>query len=65
MQSCLFITVQCTAAVIIALNRANISKCLSHLKEEGIIATHREWIEIISSEALMDCCCEETVPSDV
>lgn len=34
-------------ADILTINRVNAAKCLSRLRDEGIIVSHRKWIEIV------------------
>lgn len=46
---------------ILTINRVNISKNLSTLRNEKIIATHRNCIEIIDKEKLLEYCSKEAV----
>ena len=48
-------------ADILAINRVNVAKCLSRLRDEGVIIPHRNWIEIIDSKKLEDYCSQETL----
>ncbi len=48
-------------ADILAINRVNVAKCLSRLRDEGIIIPHRNWIEIIDFKKLENYCSQETL----
>ena len=48
-------------ADILAINRVNVAKCLSRLRDEGVIIPHRNWIEIIDFKKLEDYCSQETL----
>ncbi len=48
-------------ADILAINRVNVAKCLSRLRDEGIIIPHRNWIEIIDFNKLESYCSQETL----
>lgn len=48
-------------ADILAINRVNVAKCLSRLRDEGVIIPHRNWIEIIDFNKLEDYCSQETL----
>lgn len=48
-------------ADILTLNRVNVAKCLSRLRDEGIIVSHRKWIEIIDKHKLELYCSQETL----
>ncbi|MBU3875426.1 Crp/Fnr family transcriptional regulator [Faecalicatena sp. AGMB00832] len=48
-------------ADILTLNRVNVAKSLSRLRDEGIIISHRKWIEISDLERLRDYCSHETL----
>mgnify|MGYP005806710617 CR=1 FL=1 len=48
-------------ADILTLNRVNVAKCLSRLRDEGIIVSHRKWIELTDPEALEHYCSHETL----
>lgn len=50
-------------AEILTINRVNVAKNLSRLRDEGIIVSHRKWIEIVDIEALKSYCSYETLPS--
>ena len=50
-------------ADILTLNRVNVAKCLSRLRDEGIIVSHRKWIEITDLSALEKYCSQETLLS--
>lgn len=47
-------------ANILTINRVNAAKNLSRLRNEGIIRSHRKWIEIIDIAALEAYCSMET-----
>lgn len=51
-------------ADILTLNRVNVAKCLSRLRDEGIIVSHRKWIEIKNLDKLGLYCSQETLNSD-
>lgn len=51
-------------ADILTLNRVNVAKCLSRLRDERIIISHRKWIEIIDLNKLSCYCSQETLNSD-
>lgn len=48
-------------ADILTINRVNAAKILSRLRDEGIIVSHRKWIEIINLPALKAYCSIETL----
>lgn len=48
-------------ADILTLNRVNVAKSLSRLRDEEIIIPHRKWIEIISLDKLKKYCSQETL----
>lgn len=48
-------------ADILTINRVNAAKCLARLREEGIIISHRKWIEILDLPALEHYCSMETL----
>lgn len=48
-------------ADILTLNRVNVAKCLARLRDEGIIISHRKWIEIIDFNKLECYCSQETL----
>lgn len=48
-------------ADILTINRVNAAKCLSRLRDEQIILSHRKWIEIINFSALEAYCSQETL----
>lgn len=48
-------------ADILTINRTNAAKGLSRLRDEGIIISHRNWIELIDPEALKQYCSNETL----
>ena len=50
-------------ADILTINRVNAAKCISRLRDEGIIISHRKWIEITDPEALEHYCSQETLLS--
>lgn len=50
-------------AEILTINRVNVAKNLSRLRDEGIIVSHRKWIELVDIEALKSYCSYETLPS--
>lgn len=50
-------------ADILTINRVNAAKCISRLRDEGIIVSHRKWIEITDPEALERYCSQETLLS--
>ncbi len=47
---------------ILAINRVSVAKALSQLRNQGIIRTHRNWIEILEVERLKKFCSLETLP---
>ena len=51
-------------ADILTLNRVNVAKCLSRLRDERIIISHRKWIEIIDLNKLSCYCSQETLNPD-
>lgn len=51
-------------ADILTLNRVNVAKCLSRLRDEGIIVSHRKWIEVKNLDKLELYCSQETLNSD-
>lgn len=51
-------------ADILTLNRVNIAKCLSRLRDEGILISHRKWIEITDLKKLELYCSQETLNCD-
>lgn len=50
-------------ADLLTINRVNAAKCLSRLRNEGIIVSHRKWIEITNPAALEQYCSQETLLS--
>lgn len=48
-------------ADILTVNRVNAARCLSRLREEGIIKSHRKWVEVINPQALAAYCSRETL----
>lgn len=50
-------------ADLLTINRVNAAKCLSRLRDEGIIVSHRKWIEITDLSALEKYCSQETLLS--
>lgn len=50
-------------ADLLTINRVNAAKCLSRLRDEGIIIPHRRWLEIPDPSALEQYCSQETLPS--
>ena len=48
-------------AEILTINRVNAAKSLSRLRDEGIIISHRKWIELVDIPALMNYCSSETL----
>lgn len=48
-------------ADILTINRVNAAKCLSRLRDEEIIISHRKWIEIRDLPALKGYCSMETL----
>lgn len=46
---------------ILAINRVGVANNLGILRNEGIIATHRKWIEVIDCDALKQYCSQETL----
>ena len=51
-------------ADILALNRVTAARALIRLQEEGVIVSHRKWIEILDLPALERHCSQETLPND-
>ena len=51
-------------ADILTLNRVNVAKCLARLRDEGIIISHRKWIEITDFSKLECYCSQETLASE-
>ena len=49
-------------ANILTINRVNAAKALARLRDEGIIISHRKWIELVDLEALERHCSQETLP---
>ena len=49
-------------ADILTINRVNAAKALARLRDEGIIISHRKWVEIVDLEALERHCSQETLP---
>lgn len=47
-------------ADILTISRVNAAKSLSRLRDEGIIVSHRKWIEIIDPASLENYCSMET-----
>ncbi len=60
-ENCTIHLTQEDIADILAINRVNLSKNLARLKSEGIISTHRKWIEIKDIKALKEYCSNETI----
>lgn len=52
---------QDTIADILAINRVNVTNNLAKLRKEGIIKTHRNWIEIVDCPKLVSYCSMETL----
>ena len=52
---------QDTIGDILGLNRVNVSKNLNKLKNEGVLITHRSYIEILDYNRLLDYCTSESV----
>lgn len=50
-------------AEILTISRVNAAKCLSRLRDEGIIISHRKWIELLDIQALQNYCSNETLLS--
>lgn len=48
-------------ADILGTSRVNITRGLARLRSEGIVLTHRKWIEIVSTPALAQYCSLETL----
>lgn len=48
-------------AEMLGIERANVARHLSRLAKEGIIATHRGWIELLDVDALLSYCSYETL----
>ncbi len=48
-------------ADILTLNRVNVAKSLARLRNEGIIVSHRRWIELADIKALEHYCSHETL----
>ncbi|MGL6197678.1 MAG: helix-turn-helix domain-containing protein [Lachnospiraceae bacterium] len=46
---------------ILALNRVGVTNNLGILRNKGIIATHRKWIEVIDCDGLKYYCSQETL----
>lgn len=46
---------------ILGMSRVNLTRCLSQLRTENIVQTHRNYIEVIDPEALARHCSLETV----
>ncbi len=46
---------------MLGIERANVARHLSRLAKEGIIKTHRGWVEIVDSDALLSYCSYETM----
>lgn len=46
---------------ILGMSRVNLTRCLSQLRNEQIVVTHRKYVEIIDPEALVRHCSLETV----
>ena len=51
-------------ADILTLNRVNVARSLSRLRKEGIILSHRKWIEVINHQKLEHYCSQETLDSN-
>lgn len=51
-------------ANILTINRVNVAKYLSQLRNKGIIQSHRKWIEVVDIEGLKRNCSYETMLSD-
>lgn len=50
-------------ADILTISRVNAAKSLSRLRDEGIIVSHRRWIELVDRNALEHyCSCETLLP---
>lgn len=50
-----------TIADVLAINRVNVAKHLSQLRDNNIIRPHRKWVEILDMEALQENCSAETL----
>lgn len=48
-------------ADILTVNRVNAARGLLRLRDEGIIESHRKWIEILDLDALASYCSQETL----
>ena len=48
-------------ADILALERENVSRFLSRLRNEGVVETHRGWFEVLEIDALLGYCTIETL----
>lgn len=48
-------------ADLLTINRVNAAKCLARLRDDGIIISHRKWIEIPDPSALEQYCSQETL----
>lgn len=48
-------------ASILTINRVNVAKCLGRLRDEGIITSHRTWLEIKDPDGLCAHCSHETL----
>lgn len=48
-------------ADILALERENVSRFLSRLRKEGVVATGRGWLEVTDPDTLLDYCSLETL----
>ena len=46
---------------ILTVTRVNAARNLSRLRDEGIIASHRKWLEILDLPALEAYCSQETL----
>lgn len=51
-------------AEILTINRVNAARILSRLRDEGIIISHRKWIELVDISALKKYCSNETILSE-
>lgn len=50
-------------ADILAISLVNVTNNLTKLRKQGIIVSHRKWIEITDYQKLADCCSNETINS--
>lgn len=50
-------------AELLAMNRVSVAKLLARLCDEGAVAPHRGWVEIVDEEALLAHCSYEAIGS--